>query len=90
MIPEADAKAVIRNGAVAIEGDRIVDVGPAFEVRARCAPDTTIRAGHPATEVTPLLPIDDGLLMNQLAVWAPNAGVRRKILVENPARLYGF
>jgi predicted TIM-barrel fold metal-dependent hydrolase len=53
-------------------------------------PDTTIQAGHPATEVTPLLPIDDGLLLNQLAVWAPDAAVRKKILVENPARLYGF
>jgi predicted TIM-barrel fold metal-dependent hydrolase len=53
-------------------------------------PDTTIRPGHPATEVTPLLPIDDGLLLNQLPVWAPDAAVRRKILVENPARLYGF
>jgi predicted TIM-barrel fold metal-dependent hydrolase len=53
-------------------------------------PDTTIRPGHPAMEVTPLLPIDDGLLLNQLAVWAPDAGVRKKILVENPARLYGF
>jgi len=53
-------------------------------------PDTTIRPGHPATEVTPLLQIDDGLLLNQLALWAPDAGVRKKILVENPARLYGF
>ncbi|HVW09466.1 MAG TPA: amidohydrolase family protein, partial [Bryobacteraceae bacterium] len=53
-------------------------------------PDTTIRPGHPATEVTPLLQIDDGALTNQLPVWAPDAAVRRKILVENPARLYGF
>lgn len=53
-------------------------------------PDTTIRPGHPATEVTPLLQIDDGLLLNQLAVWAPDAAVQKKILVENPARLYRF
>jgi predicted TIM-barrel fold metal-dependent hydrolase len=53
-------------------------------------PDTTIRPNHPATEVTPLLPIDDGLLLNQLAVWAPEAATRKKILVDNPARLYGF
>jgi len=50
-------------------------------------PDT---AGHPPTEVSPLMQIDDGRLMNQLPVWAPDAGVRRKILAENPARLYGF
>jgi len=23
-------------------------------------------------------------------VWAPDAGIRKKILVDNPARLYGF
>jgi predicted TIM-barrel fold metal-dependent hydrolase len=26
----------------------------------------------------------------QLAIWAPDAAVRKKILVDNPARLYGF
>jgi predicted TIM-barrel fold metal-dependent hydrolase len=53
-------------------------------------PDTTIRPNHPATEVTPLLPIDDGRLLNQLAAWTPDGAIRKKILVENPARLYGF
>jgi predicted TIM-barrel fold metal-dependent hydrolase len=28
--------------------------------------------------------------MNQLVVWAPDAAMRKKILVENPVRLYGF
>lgn len=42
------------------------------------------------TEVTPLLRIDDGRLLNQLAIWAPDAVIRRKILADNPARLYGF
>jgi predicted TIM-barrel fold metal-dependent hydrolase len=46
--------------------------------------------GRKATDVTPLLQIDDGRLLNQLAVWAPDPEVRRKILVDNPARLYGF
>jgi predicted TIM-barrel fold metal-dependent hydrolase len=46
--------------------------------------------GRPIHEVTPLLQIDDGRLMNQLPVWAPEDAARRKILVENPARLYGF
>jgi predicted TIM-barrel fold metal-dependent hydrolase len=53
-------------------------------------PDTVIRADHPPTEIAPLLQIDDGRLLNQLAVWAPDAATRRKILVDNPARLYGF
>jgi predicted TIM-barrel fold metal-dependent hydrolase len=42
------------------------------------------------TDVTPLYQIDDGRLFNQLPVWAPDAGIRKKILVDNPARLYGF
>jgi predicted TIM-barrel fold metal-dependent hydrolase len=46
--------------------------------------------GKQPTDVTPLSPIDDGRLLNQLALWAPNAAVREKILVANPARLYGF
>ena len=51
-------------------------------------PDSS--SGNPATQVTPLLQIDDGRLLNQLPVWAPDATIRRKILVDNPARLYGF
>lgn len=46
--------------------------------------------GHSATDIAPLFQIDDGRLLNQLTVWAPDAGVRKKILVDNPARLYGF
>ncbi len=36
------------------------------------------------------LPIDDGRLLNQLPVWAPDPAIRKKILADNPARLYGF
>jgi len=46
--------------------------------------------GRKNTDVTPLLQIDDGRLLNQLPVWAPDAATRKKILVDNPARLYGF
>jgi len=46
--------------------------------------------GHSASDLAPLLQIDDGRLLNQLAVWAPDAGVRKTILVDNPARLYRF
>ncbi len=53
-------------------------------------PDSPGPAGRKATEVSAPLPIDDARLLNQLAVWAPDAAVRRQILVENPARLYGF
>jgi predicted TIM-barrel fold metal-dependent hydrolase len=53
-------------------------------------PDSVTPAGKKLTDLTPLLQIDDGRLLNQLAVWAPDAATRRKILLENPVRLYGF
>jgi predicted TIM-barrel fold metal-dependent hydrolase len=31
-----------------------------------------------------------GLLLDQLFAWVPDVGVRQTILVDNPARLYGF
>ena len=46
--------------------------------------------GRKITDVTPLLQIDDGRLLNKLPVWAPDEAIRKKILVDNPARLYGF
>lgn len=53
-------------------------------------PDSVTPAGKQISDVTPLFQIDDGRLLNQLAVWTPDAAVRKKILVDNPARLYGF
>lgn len=46
--------------------------------------------GSKPTDVTPMIQIDDGHLLNQLAVWAPDPAIRRRILVENPAGLYRF
>jgi predicted TIM-barrel fold metal-dependent hydrolase len=53
-------------------------------------PHPNSSSGNPATQVTPLFQIDDGRLLNQLPVWAPDAAIRSRILVDNPARLYGF
>ena len=50
----------------------------------------TTPPGGKATDVTPLMQIDDGRLLNQLPVWAPDPAIRKKILVDNPARLYAF
>jgi predicted TIM-barrel fold metal-dependent hydrolase len=47
-------------------------------------------ARRPVTDISPLWQIDDGRVMNQLPVWAPNPALRKTILVENPAKLYGF
>ena len=48
-------------------------------------PNTT-----PSAKVSAPLPIDDGRLFNQFPIWAPDPQHQRKILAENPARLYGF
>jgi len=53
-------------------------------------PNAVTPSGKNPTDVTPLLQIDDGRPLNQLPVWAPDAAIRKKILVDNPARLYRF
>jgi predicted TIM-barrel fold metal-dependent hydrolase len=53
-------------------------------------PHPNSASGRKATELTPLFQIDDARLLNQLPVWAPDAAIRSKILVDNPARLYDF
>lgn len=46
--------------------------------------------GRSLSEITPFFPIDDGHVLNLLPTWVPDAALRKTILVENPARLYGF
>ena len=53
-------------------------------------PDSYPSPAYGPLEVRPFFDIDDGRLLNQLARWAPEPAVRRMILVDNPARLYGF
>lgn len=53
-------------------------------------PDSVSVSGRKPTDLAPLLQVDDGRVLNLLPSWAPDAAVRRKILVENPAVLYGF
>ena len=45
-------------------------------------PHVNMEAGKPMP--------NDGELLDKLAVWAPTEELRRKILVTNPERLYGF
>jgi 2-pyrone-4,6-dicarboxylate lactonase len=46
--------------------------------------------GRPPSEISPPIAVDDGALLNQLLIWAPDPTTLEKILVDNPARLYGF
>ena len=53
-------------------------------------PHPNAASGRKPAEVSPLKVVDDGQVLNQLPVWAPDAATRHKILVDNPAQLYGF
>jgi predicted TIM-barrel fold metal-dependent hydrolase len=53
-------------------------------------PDTSTVPGRTAMDVSPHRHVDDGLVFNQLAAWAPDPAMRRTILVDNPAALYRF
>jgi len=53
-------------------------------------PDSSQVPGRKTTDIAPLTQIDDGRALNQFAVWAPDPAQRKTILVDNPARLYGF
>ncbi len=53
-------------------------------------PHTNRIAGRGIDQMTPFSSIDDGAALNLLASWAPDPALRRQILVDNPARLYGF
>jgi len=53
-------------------------------------PDSANATGAAALRPRPPIPVDDGRVFNLLPTWAPDAATRQKILVENPARLYGF
>jgi predicted TIM-barrel fold metal-dependent hydrolase len=51
-------------------------------------PDTG--SGRKPGDVSPLLRVDDGHLLNLLATWVPDETLRKTILVDNPATLYAF
>ena len=53
-------------------------------------PDSAQVPGRRATDIAPLLQIDDGRVLNQLPLWAPEPATRKAILVDNPVRLYQF
>lgn len=53
-------------------------------------PGSASLPGRKATDLAQHMQTDDGKVMNMLPLWVPDAETRRMILVENPARLYGF
>jgi len=81
--PAYDDMAPLARALIEANPDRIV-WGTDWPHPHAAAPGQAL--GKPA----PFYDIDDGLALNQLEMWAPDAAVRRKILVDNPSRLYDF
>jgi predicted TIM-barrel fold metal-dependent hydrolase len=46
--------------------------------------------GKTREDLAPPHPSDDGAQINQLPKWVSDLAIRNKILVDNPARLYGY
>jgi predicted TIM-barrel fold metal-dependent hydrolase len=75
------------------------DIAPIAQALAAANPDRVVWGSdwphtnpvrRPVAEITPPANVDDGLILDQLLKWVPDTGTRRKILVDNPQRLYGF
>ena len=47
-------------------------------------------AGRKPTDLARHRDVDDGRGLNMLPIWAPDATTRKMILVDNPARLFGY
>jgi 2-pyrone-4,6-dicarboxylate lactonase len=71
---------------------RLTERAPERTVWGSDWPHTPPHSRMPADE-QPLLPfrdVDTGALLSPVAVWFPDEATRRRVLVANPARLYGF
>lgn len=67
------------------------DVLPFAQTLINDAPDRMVWGSDwPHVSLVPEKMPNTGYLRNLLAKWAPDPAVRRRILVENPALLYGF
>jgi D-galactarolactone isomerase len=67
------------------------DVGRLAKVLVRHAPERMLWASNwPHPSARKPAPPDDAELLDLLADWAPEESVRRRILADNPAELYGF
>ena len=53
-------------------------------------PSSTPPPGRKPTDLAVHVQTDDGKVLNMLPAWVPDAATRKLILVDNPARLYGF
>ena len=67
------------------------DVGQLAKALVKHAPERMLWASNwPHRSAPKPTPPDDGDLLDLLLDWAPDDAIRKKILVDNPAELYGF
>jgi D-galactarolactone isomerase len=67
------------------------DVGRLAKALVKQAPERMLWASNwPHPSARKPAPPDDAALLDLLADWAPDAGVQKKILADNPVELYGF
>ena len=75
---------------VSRRGAPYLDAVPFARALCEAAPERVVwGTDWPHANVSPKVP-NDGDLMDLLAEFAPDERTRRKLLVENPAALYGF
>jgi predicted TIM-barrel fold metal-dependent hydrolase len=82
------------------QGPAYMDVAPLAKALIAANPQRVIwgsdwphpgpPTGRPLTDITPFYQVDDGRVLNQLAIWASEPATRTIILVDNPARIYDF
>jgi predicted TIM-barrel fold metal-dependent hydrolase len=71
-------------------GPPFADVAPFARALLAAAPDRAVwGTDWPHPSLQRWMP-EDGHLLDLLGQWAPSDAERRRVLVENPARLYGF
>ena len=71
--------------------ERILEGSGGRRWKVRAAPDRMLWASNwPQPNPPPGSNPDSAVLLDMLLDWAPDDATRHKILVDNPARLYGF
>lgn len=71
-------------------GPPFADVAPFAAALLAVAPERCVwGTDWPHPSLTAWMP-EDGALFDLLGAWAPDDATRRRVLVDNPARLYGF
>ena len=66
------------------------DVAPLAKALVDAAPDQCVWGSDwPHPQIAVPMP-NDGDLMDHLLDWIPDEEIRRRVLVDNPARLYDF